>query len=443
MLRFLRKSEPPDGGGAMATAGHGAEASVTDDPLAAIGPHHRIYSVSRSVWLPRVELREKDSARVNPLFLDAAASKSSSPSPKSHQRTPPSNSPQPREKSGSSSGYGGSGDGPLDHIYHHHQDHLKLMEDVAGALLEQNPAFVKSIKVATCNGTKPNKPVPSQSSSSGGGTLTTIPEGKVDSPIPKPIWPMRDKMLLMGNYDSLVDDALLLYTSMNYTPEKIKSLETYIDMSVKDLLLELLHGINETLEGKNNTPPEDMLKIINDKVRTKLEVIKASTDEEMRRLCVNLSNCTKKNSVLRALSHSSSSGNSSKGTDWSGRVRTSSSETEDIYQVPSGSSSSGFSEPAKEPTGMQQTMFVHDDLSAGAMSQGARNTLMGAAGATAAQQPPKKSLLRAADDGKPSVWEQYYGVRATAAGGHAIRNVGPVKPTDVPLFVSITTSNSN
>nr|CAI5843298.1 unnamed protein product [Callosobruchus analis] len=397
MLRFLRKSEPPDGGGAIAAVGHGADTSVTDDPLAAIGPHHRIYSVSRSVWLPRVELREKDSARVNPLFLDASANHLLSPSPKSRQRTPPSNSPQPREKSGSSSGYGGSGDGPLDLIYHH-QDHLKLMEDVAA-----------------CNGTKPNKPVPSQSSSSGGGTLTTIPEGKVDSPIPKPIWPMRDKMFLMGNYDSLVDDALLLYTSMNYTPEKIKSLETYIDMSVKDLLLELLHGINETLEGKNNTPPEDMLKIINDKVRTKLEVIKASTDEEMRRLCVNLSNCTKKNSVLRALSNSSSSGNSSKSTDWSGRVRTSSSETEDIYQ---------------------QAMFVHDDLSAGAMTQGARNTLMGAGGATAAQQPPKKSLLRAADDGKPSVWEQYYGVRATAAGGHAIRNGGPVKPTDVPLFVS-------
>ncbi|CAH1993744.1 unnamed protein product [Acanthoscelides obtectus] len=318
------------------------------------------------------------------------------------------------------------------------------MEDVAGVLLEQNPAFVKTIKVAPCNGTKPNKPVPSQSSSSGGGTLTTIPEGKVDSPIPKPIWPMRDKRLLVTNYDSLVDDALLLYTSMTYTPEKIKSLETYIDMSVKDLLLELLHGINETLEGKNDTPPEDMLKIINDRIRTKLEGIKASTDEEMKRLCVNLSNCTRKNSVLRALSNSSSSGNSSKSTDWSGRVRTSSSETEDIYQVPSGSSSSGFSsESAKElsPAGIPRTVFVHDDLSAmgGAMSQGARNTLMGANGAAvAAQQPsaaPKKSLLRAVDDEKPSVWEQYYGVRATAAGGH-IRNGGVVKPTDVPLFVS-------
>lgn len=340
----------------------------------------------------------------------------------------------------SSSGYSSSkNESALDSSF---QNQLKSVEQV-GAIIEQNPLFVKSIRIATRGVKSYNNKVPSPSSSSGGGTLTTIPEGKVDLPVPKPIWPLRDKSLL-DHYDSLVDDALLLYTSFSNNPEKLKPMERYIDLSVKDLLLELVHSINETLEGKNCTAPEDMLKIVNEKIRLKLDILKHSTEEEMRRLCVNLSNCRTKKSVLRALSNSSSSGKSF--TDSSSRVRTSSSETEDIYQVPSGSSSSGFSDSLKEsPTGVLP-VFVHEDLAE--VPNVIRNAMIYGTlcrTKTAVTNDflvnknkrvltvPKKSLLKAVNDDKPSVWEQYYGVKAVEEGEVKYAT----KPTDVPIFVSI------
>lgn len=338
----------------------------------------------------------------------------------------------------SSSGYEGSNDS-LDPIY---QEQEKLRSDSTG-IVEQNPTFVKSIKVSSRTA-KANRPVPSHSSSSGAGTLTTIPEGKVDLPVPKPIWPLDDKKLL-DQYDSLVDDALLLYTSLNHQHNG-KSLECCVDLSVKELLVELLTSISATLEGKNGTPPEDMLKIINEKIRVKLDTLKNSTEEEMKKLCINLSNSKKVNSVLRAFSNSSSSGNSSQSfSEWTNnRVRTLSSETEDIYQTPSGSSSSGFSDSLKERTNVLP-VFVHEEFSS--VPNGVRNAMIyGTLCRTKAFNSndlllskskksstlPKKSLLRAVNDEKPSVWEQYYGVRA--AEGSDVKYVA--KPSDVPLFVS-------
>ncbi|KAG5896764.1 hypothetical protein JTB14_031742 [Gonioctena quinquepunctata] len=342
MLRWLSPSkpaEPPDG----RVPSKIRDENVTDDPLAAIetGQEHRtqkkIYSVSR----------------INPLFVDNNDNRSKKPRALDHR----SKSPPSREKS-TSSGYGGSHRGSsLDPIY---QEHLKFMEDV-GVILEQNPAFVKSIRIAA-RGVKLHPTVPSHSSCSG-GTLTTIPEGEVDQPIPKPIWPLHDKRLI-EQYDSLVDDALLLYTSLSYRPDKARPLETYIDISVKDLLLELLNSINETLEGKNTTAPEDMLKIVDEKIRLKLELLKNSTEEEMKRLCLNLNNCRLKNPLLRALSNSSTSGTS--------RIRTISSETEELYQTHSGSSSSDFSDSLKDQQNVP--MFVHEDL--GNVPNLVRNTMI-------------------------------------------------------------------
>ncbi|KAJ8925467.1 hypothetical protein NQ315_009301 [Exocentrus adspersus] len=440
MLRWLgpRKApEPPDSGaGAIAAQNRG---DVTDDPLAAIDTGHRgqqqIYSVSRSVYLPRVSLKNTASVAsgggVNPLFIDGNDN-----SIQNNKKLEIARQGSPGEKF-SSSGYEGSNDS-LDPLYHH-QD--KIRDDPNG-VVEQNPTFVKSITVQTRNA-RSSKPVPSHSSSSGAGTLTTIPEGKVDLPVPKPIWPLDDKKLL-DQYDSLVDDALLLYTSLNYNPSHRKSLETCIDFSVKELLVELLTSIDATLEGKNGTPAEDMLKIINEKIRVKLDALKNSTEEEMKKLCVNLSNCKKMNSVLRAFSNSSSSGNSSQSfPEWtSNRIRTLSSETEDIYQAPSGSSSSGFSDSVKDRTNVLP-VFVHEEL--GSVPNGIRNAmiygtlcrakasndmLLGKTKKTSTL--PKKSLLRAMYDNKPSVWEQYYGVKAVEVSEAKY----VTKPTDVPLFVS-------
>ncbi|CAG9830234.1 unnamed protein product [Diabrotica balteata] len=437
MLRWLGPTKVSERQEAAPSIKNGKQENVTDDPLATIKTgdkgQKKVYSVSRSVQLPRVSLKNctfptDDTSIVrgggtNPLFLDNPSTGHEKP------YTYHSRPPRSREKS-SSSGYGDSNTGSVLDPY---QEHLKLMEEV-GVLLEQNPAFVKSIKVST-RSAKPNKSVPFHSSSAG-DTLTTIPEGKVDLPVPKPIWPLHDKKLL-DQYDSIVDDALLLYTSLNYHPDKVKPLETCIDISVKDLLLEILNGINETLEGRNATPPENMLKIIDERIRLKLDTLRASTEEEMKRLCVNLTNCRKKNSVIRALSNSTSSGNSSKTS--SSRNRTISSETEDAYEVPSRSSSSGFSDSLKDHQNLP--VFIHDNLVS--VPNIVRNALiygtlcrakMGNEGLLKKSKKigtyPKKTLLKSASDNRPSVWEQYYGVKAVEEG--EVRY--PTKPTDVPLY---------
>lgn len=127
-----------------------------------------------------------------------------------------------------------------------------------------------------------------------------------------------------------------------------------------------------------------------------------------------------------------------------GRVRTVSSETEDIYQIPSGSSSSGFSDSVKEPCTVLPVFVHHDNFSG--VPNGVRNamiygTLMRDRSGTGGEKllernktatVPKKSLLMAVNDNKPSVWEQYYGMKANAEG----TTKQTLKPSDVPIFVS-------
>ncbi|XP_068893939.1 uncharacterized protein [Tenebrio molitor] len=373
MLRWLgpRKAPTPNDGQADPIPSILQDEDVTDDPLAALDTHRRgqkqIYSVSR----------------VNPLFRDV---------PQKPQRQ---QSPHPGEKS-SSSGYGSS----LDPYY----TEPKLRDD-AVTILDQNPAFVKSIK--TTAKVKNNRSLPS-SGSSGAGTLTTIHEGRVDLPVPKPIWPDNKP------HDSLVDDALLLYTSLNHQHLDSPSLDGRLELSVREVLVELLNGINATMDGSTGLTPEEMLKSVNEKIAASVEALRMNTEDEMKKLCVNLSNCRKINSVLRAFSNSPE--------------RTVSSEADEFYQIVSGSSSSGFSDTNALP------VFIHEDL--GSVPNGVRNAMIygtlyrGKNGVVKKDGPPKKNSLRDVNDNKPSVWEQYYGVKAVQEG--EIKYAA--KPTDVPLF---------
>ncbi|XP_044264506.1 uncharacterized protein LOC123011221 isoform X2 [Tribolium madens] len=367
MLRWLgpRKALTPSDGQADPIPSILQDEDVTDDPLAALDTHRKglkqIYSVSR----------------VNPLFCDA-------PQKPSRQR-----SPQPGEKS-TSSGYGSS----LDQFY----SDPKLRDEN-----EQTQNFVKSIKLNRVG--KNNRSLPSSGSSA--GTLTTIPEGRVDLPIPKPIWP--DKKL----HDSLVDDALLRYTSFNHQQDFTST--DRLDVSVKEVLVELLNGINATMDGSTGLTPEEMLKSVNEKIAASIELLRLTTEEEMKKLCINLSNCRKINSVLRAFSNS---------------PERTVSDTDELYQIPSGSSSSGFSDLNALP------VFIHEDL--GSVPNGVRNAMIYGTlyrGKNLGCKPvkdtsPKRTSLRDVNDNKPSVWEQYYGVRAVQEG--EVKYVA--KPTDVPLF---------
>uniref|UniRef100_A0A1Y1KIT8 Uncharacterized protein n=1 Tax=Photinus pyralis TaxID=7054 RepID=A0A1Y1KIT8_PHOPY len=385
---------------------------VTEDPLAAIGPKRKgdkIYSVSR----------------VNPIFDDGC------PSTAVKVKTVPTrNSYPPSAEKSDSSGYCGSRVGPSD-------ERLRLRDDL---VVEQNSAYVKSIQVAPL--CVKSKSIPSLGSgSSTRGTLTTIPEGKVDLGVPKPIWPNGLKHI--SQYDSLVDEALLLYTSTSYVPNDQVSLEK--DVSLREVLVDLSNCISATIEGKSDVAPEVMLKAVKEKITASLGLLRNSTEEDMRKLCINLSKLQQVNSVVRAFTNSSSSGNSSQGSPElnSARERRISDEADEIYQVPSGSSSSGFSDSVKHYPVAKFTLPQDD---AALQSQGIRNAIiygtlcrtnvkvssandkLCAPNGNGAER--KRSLLQSNPDSKPSVWQQYYGVNI-AQGSSSKHNP---KPSDVPLY---------
>lgn len=260
--------------------------------------------------------------------------------------------------------------------------------------------------------------------SSANGTLSTIPEGKIDS-IPKPIWPKesfqtpeRDNV-----YDSIVDDALLLYTSLSYSPEET--------ISAKDLLKDLSETINAALEGKIQLSPEQILKTLNERLSSGLEVLNTSQDD-LRRLSLNLSNSEHVTALVRAFSNSSSGNSSQSSPEWS-RVRTNSTDTDEIY-LPS--SSSGFSDKHYENN---LPVFVHEDLSS--VPNGVRNAMIygtlcrgkGSANERLLKDnkvTPIKGSLLASPDEKPSVWEIYYGA------GVIEGDLRMKSKNDPPYFVS-------
>lgn len=308
----------------------------------------------------------------------------------------------------SSSGYGSHGGSFHEPVY---AEHIRLRED-AVAILEQNASFVKSILVAVKNRKKSRRSVASLGSS-GQGTLSTIPEGKIDFTVPRPIWPNLDEERKENNYDSIVDDALLLYTSLSHVPDKKEE-----SITAKDILKEVAETINAVVEGKVDITTEQILKTINERLYSGLDLISEKNEEDIRRLSSNLSNSERLRAVVRAFGSSSCSNSNSSSSlpEWS-RIRTNSSESEDIYLA---SSSSCFSDKNIYENA-QLPVFVHEDLCSvpngvrNAMIYGTlcRNAKNGSANERLLDKQtkvsPVKGSLLASPDAKPSVWEIYYG----------------------------------
>ncbi|KAK9883900.1 hypothetical protein WA026_004842 [Henosepilachna vigintioctopunctata] len=376
---------------------------------------------SREAEYTRVILRVYSSrpypelTSVNPLFKEnmmyADISKKIRKSSYINRQTR-QNSIQSGEKSGSS-GYSSSRvSSNVESLY----NHGKEKSSDAVVIVEQNPSFVKSIRICRRNGMRNS--VPSSGSGSSSGTLNAIPEGKIDLTRTKAAW-NEDEERRLENYDSIVDDALLLYTSLSYVPEIEKNYLS-VQISVTELLVDILKNINSALDGHSNDTPEDVLQRVTNKINLGLQVLKNSTEEDMKKLCVNLRNCKKVNSVLRAFSNSNSSSGSG---EWSSnKPRSSSSDTEDFYQSHfSTPSSSAFSDSVKDHSDSPVTYDRAENCkNSNEVAQGVLST--------------KTSLLRAVNDDKPSTWEQYYGVKAEPTV--IVPHVVP-KPTDVPIFVSI------
>ena len=233
------------------------------------------------------------------------------------------------------------------------------LRDDAITVLEQNAGFVKSILVAVRGSGANASPRTSigrhirRPSGTSAATLTPIPEGKVDYTIPRPVWPKDDRRRKYeaqladasefgiphgGAPDSIVDDALLLYTSFTYTPSlspdgdsrvaqdgNLAAVYDYANLSTlsqitgdkhaiasHEILKELSNSISEALQSKQTAAPEVVLKGISETINSKLDALKhisrtPSSEEALRNLSVSLSHREPLTKMSRALSNSSSS----------------------------------------------------------------------------------------------------------------------------------------
>lgn len=355
---------------------------ITDDPLAAAiePPNRKIYAVSR----------------VNPLFNETTSNVDDDEAVKeatthelvgdrtrSYSRQ---STPLCCEKS-NSSGYGGSNSQEpiyIDNDYNHKNDDKRRQTRKH----EQSPTTTTTT-ANFCNLLN---------------GLTTIPEGKIDlttTVVPRPIWP-RKRTNNDEDDDSLINDA----TSLRHLPNERET--------IKDVLIDLLRNVNDVIDGKSILTQEELLRNVNERINFTLNVLRHSVEDDMRKLSMNLINDKKMNSVVKALTCQKVNVN------------------ETVKSV------NGDFDYENDLT---RTVFVHDDLSN--VKNGVRNAVMYGTLCrnkqlnrvdVEANVKQKKNLLTARDDGKPSVWEQYYGVKVIVD----IDDNGHVpKPTDVPLYVSV------
>jgi hypothetical protein len=210
-------------------------------------------------------------------------------------------SPELPDKS-ASSGYGSHRYNSSSESGAEEQTEAALLRDDAVTILEQNLGYVKSILVAI-KGTTPSPKKHTQRAI--GVTLTPIPEGKVDYCIPRPVWPRHQEVAP----DSIVDDALLLYTSFTYTPSDQncgKSSEKTDPTIIpsQELVRELSNTISQVTELKENGTPKDIFK-----KTLKIGTLQRNpcSEEILRKLSVSLCHRESLTKMSRALSNSSSS----------------------------------------------------------------------------------------------------------------------------------------
>jgi hypothetical protein len=135
--------------------------------------------------------------------------------------------------------------------------------------------------------------------------LSTIPEGKVDYCIPRPVWPRHHKF----PPESFVDNALVLYTSLTYNAfdqNSGKSTEhsNPTNTSSQEFFSQLSTTIRQEAEGKGN---EILKGIIQTNLKLESIQTNSSSEEALRNLSVTLSHREPLTKMSRALSNSSSS----------------------------------------------------------------------------------------------------------------------------------------
>lgn len=274
---------------------------VTDDPLALICTH----KVDRPLEIYAV-------SRVNPLF-DENDGKSSCGDRKSRRQQQQQEQEQKQElqqehgspefpDKSASSGYGSHRYNSSSESGNEDPAEPTILRDDPTTGFDQNVGCVKSSLVAVRgNNTSPRR----HNRYPSAAILSTIPEGKVDYCIPRPVWPRHHKF----PPESFVDNALVLYTSLTYNAfdqNSGKSTEhsNPTNTSSQEFFSQLSTTIRQEAEGKGN---EILKGIIQTNLKLESIQTNSSSEEALRNLSVTLSHREPLTKMSRALSNSSSS----------------------------------------------------------------------------------------------------------------------------------------
>uniref|UniRef100_A0A1B6IQ62 Uncharacterized protein n=1 Tax=Homalodisca liturata TaxID=320908 RepID=A0A1B6IQ62_9HEMI len=250
---------------------------VTDDPLATIAVHRpsQVYAVTR----------------VNPIFIEEDVR---------------------RRGTFLCSGTGGGGGKSGSSGYESQRSSCAWSGEEAADHILENPALAKSILIAGV---------------ARGGVLTTIPEGRVDYCIPRPIWPRYEDRQRKPPAVRVDGDPGRSYRKMRKTGRKMRMEER----SPYDLLRELSETINLAVDQNKEIPAEEILRDIGNKINKSLDAFashnlssgrldseklatnkisseRLSSENAISRLSVSLKRSEPAAAVGGAFSHSGSSG---------------------------------------------------------------------------------------------------------------------------------------
>lgn len=375
MLKWLaRPRTPPD--------------LVTDDPLATIAPDAQphVYAVSRinPLFVEEDSGNEESLAPRRKLTSSGYGSKlSSSRTERTTSGTTSSQSQQSRDVSqtrdlSQTRDTSHSRDGSQRSSLDPEREHAPIQ------VIEQNPAFVKSIQVSL-KGVCAKKHCPL--------ALSTIPEGKVDYCIPRPVWPRYENRQRKPP-SVYADESIYWYSSLSQkAPDARYALEprkaAMYEREQKSAC-EILRDLSSTIDQAAN--PEDVLRHLKRTINKSLELL--SSETALRRLSESMRESDTVITMNRALSRSSSVNEWSFSETDPGRLellrrlgKFDGSLYDPVRQSSSSSTSSGFSDLTLSPQSSASSaesqspgsrprypVFVHDNVAQ--VPNGLRNAVL-------------------------------------------------------------------
>lgn len=218
-----------------------------------------------------------------------------------------------------------------------------------------------------------------------GTPLSTIPEGRVDYCIPRPIWPRyEDRQRKPPTLRKMRRPRVQVHPGEESSPyDLLRELSLAINMAVdrtgselpaEELLRDISHKINKSLDALTVHNSYHQGRTFEEKTKTnRISSERLSSEHALRRLSVNLSRSEQVAAVGRALSHSGSSGSDSSDRDLEagrlsllrklGRFPATAEPLYNHSQGSTSSTSSGFSDltPTPPSSASSRPVFLHEN----------------------------------------------------------------------------------